>query len=262
VIVFACIGDARCLPGSSSPRFVTATVDHFFETGEWPSIRLLQKVLTELEDPADARREARRLPYGHGRRENDHVVLSVRGIYGTEPNHPLLADFEHALHLAAQLYRRGVRRIESTISYRTLIDRYSFTDPQAKRAIALLEAEALVMDAPCGEEIKVILPRIRNFLRVRDVNEYVKKKARLDRKRRIKRLLGKPLDLLRWFGKEEVKIRDKIVAGALATLLATALYLGIDELGSGGDVNRGPTTKLHRQAHEHSRKSEAARSGG
>jgi hypothetical protein len=252
----------------SSRLFLAATVDHFSDTGEWPPLKLLQKALTQSQDSADARREAKRLPYGHGRREKDRVVLSVRGIFGAKPNHALLDEFERVLKLAGELYERSERWVEATISYRTLIDRFSFSEHQAKRAIALLEAEALVTDSSCGAQIKVILPRIRNFLNVRTVDEYVKKRADLDRKRRIKRLLRKPLNLLRWFDGEDTKNRDKILVGALAALLAAvlsaALLLNAEEDGS----SSAGAARTHPRAHgadpppEHSRKSDAARSGG
>jgi len=248
-----CLGGPCRVFGSSSPRFKVATVDHFFDTGEWPTEKLLQKELTQLGDPADARREARRLPYGHGHRENGQVVLSVRGIFDARPNHPLLDDFERALKLVVRLYERGAKRMEATLSHRTLIGRHSFSDSQASRTIALLESEGLVADAGYGADIKVVLPRIREFLRVRDVEDYVEKKKALDRRRRIRGLLRRPLDLWRWFGSEETSLFKKIIVGVLTLVLATLLIgailgYGLQQDSAGG--NHAPS------------KSAAARSGG
>jgi hypothetical protein len=200
-------------------------------------VRLLQNVLTELQDESDARREAKRLPYGHGRWQKDQVILSVRGIYRVERNHPLLDDFERALGVAVRLYRKGARRVEATISHRDLIGRLSFTESQARRTIALLASESLVATDESQNESRVILPRIRPFLRVRNVEEYVKCKAKIDRRHRLKRLAESPLAALRWFTESDARNLDKILVGALTVLVGAAfvaaVFWGVGQLSAG-----------------------------
>lgn len=228
MIPLACIATEGChLPGSGNPRFLAAAVDHFADTGEWPKVDLLQNRMVELYEPVDATREAKRLRYGHGRCRDDEVVVSVRGIFHAEPNHPLLEDFEHALRIATRLYRKGVSRIEATISYRDLVAKRSFSKARAERAIKLLETESLVAPAPAGAPTMVILPRMRRFLRVRGVEEYVERQKRLDRRRRLKRLAGKPLAPLRWLSREGKSIGAKIAVGVLALVAGSILLAGI-----------------------------------
>jgi hypothetical protein len=225
VIPLSCINSEACyLPGSSSPRFIGATVEHFFDTGEWPTLGLVQKRMVELYDPADARKEAKRLRYGHGWRRNDEVVLSVRGIYHAEPNHPLLDDFERAFRVATRLYKRGVRQVEATISHRDLVAKLSFSKTQAERAIALLESESLVAPGSAGKDTMVISPRIRRFLKVRNLEGYVAKKKWLDRRRHLKNLACKPFGLLRWLSREDTSIGAKILVGALALVVGSILF--------------------------------------
>jgi hypothetical protein len=238
----------------SSPRFLNATVEHFTDTGEWPTLRLLQQTLTQENDLADARKEAKRLRCGHGRRNDGKVVLSIAGILHADPTSPLLDDFEATLQIAARLYKKSPRWQEATISYRDLIARRSFSELQARRAIALLESEGLVAPGPPGDDTRVISPRIRHFLRARNIENYVEKKRWLDRRRHLRRLVAKPLGIFRWFGREDTTIGAKIAVGVLVfvigSLLLAAIFWGIQQSSQSDGHANAP------------RRSAAARSGG
>ncbi len=231
-------GEASLLPGGRSPRFVNATVDHYADTGEWPTVRLLDNRMAELDDPADASKEAKRLPRWYGRRRGDKVAISVRGIYRTEPNHQLLDDFELALRLTARRYKRGARRVEATVSVDDLIEEFGFDVPRARRALGLLETESLLAPGPPGEETMVIAPRIRPFLRVRSVEKYVEKRKWLDRRRRFKRLACKPFGIIKWFFAESTSNGARIVTSVLAALLVAAAIWGLHQLPIGSDGDR------------------------
>lgn len=238
----------------SSSRFLNATVEHFTDTGEWPTLRLLQQTLTQENDLADARKEAKRLRCGHGSPNDGKVVLSIAGILHADPLSGLLDDFEGTLQIAARLYKKSSRLQEATISYRDLIAKRSFSELRARRAITLLESEGLVASGAPGEDTRVISPRIRHFLRARNVEDYVRKKRRLDRRRHLKRLVAKPLGIFRWFGREGTTIGAKIVVGVLifliGSILLAVIFWGIPQ-NSQPDAYPSP-----------SRKSSAARSGG
>jgi hypothetical protein len=258
----ACMFAPLPRPGAKSPRFVVATVDHYFDTGKWPSERLMQNVMVELDDPTNVRREARRLAHGESRCSDGHVVVAVQDIYDAEPNHPLLDDFEAVLRFTTRRYKHGARRVEATLSARSLVDGLDFSAPQAHRAIGLLLAERLVVPGPPGEETMVISPRIRHFLRVRGIERYVEKKRWMDRRRRLRQLGRKPLGLVRWFKSEDTsagaKIAVGVIAAVVATVLSAAVLWGLQELGSDGAAGQAqPHAKSM-----HSRRSAAARSGG
>jgi len=202
---------------------MSIAVDHLDYADAWPTVALLQNDMVENHDRSDARREASRLPASLGRLdEEDRVVLTLAGIYRAEPNHTIVDDFERALKLVSQKYRRRRdRRTEATVSVEDLVECLSFTEVQARRTLILLESERLVTVS--GEAKFVIEPEIHHFLYVRNAKGYVRTKAKRDRQRCIARkreaVAGATIG-------DRGGIR-KIVLTVLATVLAAfVLWIG------------------------------------
>jgi hypothetical protein len=228
---------------------MSMAVDHFDVTGEWASVGLLQNAMVEHHDRSDAEREADRLPGKFGRRgEGDRVTLTVAGIYRAEPNHQIVDDFERSLGFAFRQYRRRRDpRVEATISTRDLVEKLSFTELQAQRAIVLLREELLISpQQPAGESFS-ITPEMHHFRSVRDAEGYVKVKAKRDRQRCVAKKRGA-------ISKATIGDRRGIRAVLLATLAtvlaAFILWVGHQIWPTDGDAS------------EHHRKSGSAHSYG
>lgn len=210
----------------SQVRFMATVVDHFDDTGEWPTVPLVQNALAEHHDRSDAKREAGRLSGPLGRREgkSNRVVLTFRGIRKSQPNHRLVDGFERALGVLSGRYRRrGDRHTEATVTVGDLTESLCLSERRVRCILSLLEIERLVSTSPTGGDSFVITPEMHHFLYVRGGREYLKVKARRDRQRcraRKRRAIS------------DATIRDRkglreVVIGILVVLLAAfMLWVG------------------------------------
>jgi hypothetical protein len=238
--------------GTRRARFLAVALEHFNETGKWPTLRVVQKRLTQYVDLSSAKRTARCLPPALGRVEPDgRVILTVRGIRLADPNHPVLGDFERALVWASRSYRHGAAQVETVISRHELIAGLGLSEACAQRVMSLFASESL---GSLGPEAELTLTSaIVPYLYARNVDEYLKSRRRRAIRKGVGQIARSPLALVRWFGSEEKTLFQKIVVGVLTAALAAGVIWAIS----------GLATQQQPKGADHSpRKSAAARSGG
>jgi predicted transcriptional regulator len=237
---------------------------------------LVQNVLVEYHDSSDARLAASRLPSRLGRTEGkNHVVLTFPGVYEADPNHEIVEDFERSLVDLSRTYRRwGNRLEEAAVSVEEVAFRLKLSESRAQCAMTLLEAEGLV--APASKRRRfVITPEMRHYLYVRSPKDYIKIKAKRERRRCLIRK-GRLISRATLGDRKGIR---KIILGALAIVVAAVILWTGRQLrpttevptspppGSSAPHGRsrgsnGNAQRAKRLAQRHSRRSAAARSGG
>lgn len=201
----------------SRERFISAGVELFEETGEWPKVEWVQRELVRWRDATNAQREARRLPRSLGDLDGDRLVLGVRAIHRAEPGSPVLETFRIALHEAWTTYRNGSRQADALISVTDLVNRSPLSEFEAWQAMKLLAAEGLVRKST--ERVWTVMPTIRHYRSVRTLKDYLRRKRSFERRHCMRHPLARPIGLLRHLLRPEGWMRV-VVLGALGILLA------------------------------------------
>lgn len=238
--------------GTRRARFLTVVLEHFNETGGWPTLRVVQKRLARYVDLSSAKRTAGCLPPALGRVEaNGRVILTVRGIRLADPSHPVLGDFERALVWVSRGYRSDAARVETVISRDDLIAGLGLSEACAQRVMSLFASESLGSLGPEAE--LTITSAIVPYLYARNVDEYLKLRRRRALRKGVGQVVRFPVAVVRWFGSEEKTLLQKIVVGVLTAALAAGLIWAVS----------GLVAQQQSKGADHSpRRSAAARSGG
>jgi hypothetical protein len=228
----------------SRDRFLAAGVELFEETGEFPSLKSVQRELEGWRDETDARREARRLPPSLGGLEGEQVVLAVRAVERVEPGSPLLDGFPAGLREALATYRRRDRKEAPTISVADLIRRVGLSEFRARQVLQLLVAEKLVTKV--GSGVWEVSPSVRHYRSVRTVEDYLRKKRAFERRRCRRSTLCKPFGTVRATMGKEGAVRAAAIAAA-GILLAGAVGWAVTVV-VGAPADSAAT---HRSPHAH-----------
>jgi hypothetical protein len=207
----------------SRDRFLTAGVEIFEETGEFPTIRLVQRELEGWHDDTSARREARRLPPSLGDLEGERVVLYVRAIQRADPASPLLGTFHDGLRVAVRIYRKRDRRAAVLIRPADLIKRAGLSEFEARQALNMLAAERLVEKAGKAWEV---MSAVRHYRSAKSADDYLRRKRKFERSWCRRRTFARPLDFARRILGREGLIRAVVISAAAILLASFAIWIG------------------------------------
>jgi len=214
----------------SRNRFLTAGVELFEDTGEFPTLGLVQRELETWHDETSARREAERLPPSLGDVEDGRVVLYVRAIQRTDPASPLLETFHAGLRVGVRMYRRRDRKAIVSIAPADLIKRAGMSEFEARQALHMLAAEGLLERA--GKVWKVA-PAVRHYRSAKDADDYLRRKKKFERRRCRRQTFSRPRDFLRGILEKEGFVRAVIISATAIVLATFVLWIG-KELTQGG----------------------------
>jgi len=254
----------------SRQRFLQAATNLMEETGEHPAVEEVDRKLAIWHDETSARHEAARLPRSLGVVEGGRVYLFVRGIEQADRGSAMLERFPAALRAAREIYGNRDRR-DPLISVADLIKQVGTSESVAWQVLRLLEAEKLVKKVRAG--VCEVLPNVRRYRSVRTVDDYLARKRGFERRSCRRKALRRPFTVVAGALAREGR-GWAIVIGAAGILLASLLLWAGAELTT---QRHGPSSERH-QHHsksrspkaaelqtaepKHSRRSEAARSGG